>query len=90
MDNRIILSPEELELIGQHRYRKAHNQHLGVITLGCYVLAAVAAGLLYKFGPGYTYIFGLAPAVIPMYISLKLTNQATKAGEEFADQNGTR
>lgn len=83
---KVELTREELEMIGQHRYREMHGRHMTKITLLCYVAAAVLAVSMLKFFSGTSlYIFALAPAVLPMYLYLRLSNQATKAGAVFAD-----
>ncbi len=85
-DKQLKLDEEELQLIGEHRYKKDHTGKNSIlITLGCYVLAAVLGYSLYRMFPGtYLYAFGLFPAVIPLYLNMRLSNRAAKAGEEFA------
>jgi hypothetical protein len=85
MEKKSELTREELEIIGRTRYKNEHGKGMVTLTLVCYAVSALLAILLMKLLEGYIYVFGLAPAAIPLYLNLKLENEATKEGKAFAD-----
>ena len=88
MNNKqIILTEEELEIIGAHRYQQEHAiKGLGKITVACFSAALIFAFLLFKFVPGYMYVFGLLPAFIPTIMYSRVNSKAIKAGQQFAKE----
>lgn len=86
MSKQIELTQEELELIGQTRYRKEHGKNMIKIFISSFVVAIALSVLLLNTAPGFLYVLGLLPAVIPYWFSNRLENQAKKAGVAFAGE----
>ena len=87
MKEPIMLSEEELQLIGELRYKEDHPfKVLLPMMVGSYLFAIVLALVLMKvYANNPIYVIALIPIAIPTYLSMNYSGRARKGGKLFKD-----
>ena len=86
MARNIMLTREELELIGVTRFKQPRYRKNIIITGACLLLTLVVTVALMKISKTPLYVLGALPLAYSAYLSHKHNREAEKAGKEFADE----